>query len=145
MMNLRTTRSPLQFFVALFLLALLPLSIIIVNIARASVPLAVPSAPSTAGDWPMYGHDQSRTNYNPDETTISAANVNQLVSRWQQNVFMGPTATSSSPSVVAPPATTSSHLTRSREDRPGPPTLATITLASTSASARLLPFRATSS
>jgi len=100
MMNLRSTRSSLLFVVALFLLALLPLSVLVVNLARASAPLALPSTPSTAGDWPMYGHDQSRTNYNPDETTISAANVNQLVSRWQQNVFMGTTATSSSPSVA---------------------------------------------
>jgi outer membrane protein assembly factor BamB len=34
----------------------------------------------------MYGHDISRTNYNPAETTISAANVNQLVQRWQVNI-----------------------------------------------------------
>ncbi|MEP6775744.1 MAG: PQQ-binding-like beta-propeller repeat protein, partial [Chloroflexota bacterium] len=102
-MNLKSTRFPLHFFVVTFLLALLPLSVIVVNMAGASAPLAVPSAPSTAGDWPMYGHDQSRTNYNPDETTISAANVNQLVSRWQVPIASGTppaTTTSSSPSVA---------------------------------------------
>src|SRR5437773_1969090 len=51
-----------------------------------TMPAAPPSlSPSVAdpGDWPMYGHDPSRTNYNPAETTISSANVDQLISRWQ--------------------------------------------------------------
>src|SRR5438093_1384003 len=39
--------------------------------------------PPYAGDWPMYGHDWGHTSYNPAETTISVANVNQLQSRWQ--------------------------------------------------------------
>lgn len=57
--------------------------------ARAAVRSIVPGA--SPGDWPTYGHDLSRTNYNPDETTISASNVNQLVSRWQ--VFIGSNGT----------------------------------------------------
>src|SRR5689334_4094082 len=40
-------------------------------------------SPLLAGDWPMYGHDLRRTNYNPAETTISTANVTQLIPRWQ--------------------------------------------------------------
>ena len=52
------------------------------------------------GDWPMYGHDVSRTNYNPDETLIGAANVNQLVQRWQANIFNRPTPPSGAPSVA---------------------------------------------
>ncbi|HUS15792.1 MAG TPA: S-layer homology domain-containing protein, partial [Chloroflexia bacterium] len=59
-----------------------------------------PAAPGAAGDWPMYGHDISRTNYNPDETTINAGNVAQLVSRWQVNVGLGSSATSGAPSVL---------------------------------------------
>ncbi|HUS17771.1 MAG TPA: hypothetical protein VM536_22475, partial [Chloroflexia bacterium] len=38
-----------------------------------------PAPPAPGGDWPMYGHDISRTNYNPDEATIKPANVDQLV------------------------------------------------------------------
>gem|GEM_PF-6291413 len=48
----------------------------------------------------MYGHDISRTNYNPDETTISAANVNQLGQRWQANIGSNGTGTSGAPSVA---------------------------------------------
>src|SRR6476661_1275765 len=53
-----------------------------------------PVAPSAVGDWPMYGHDAQRTNYNPDETTINSGNVAQLVQRWQVNI--GGTGLSSS-------------------------------------------------
>jgi outer membrane protein assembly factor BamB len=56
--------------------------------------------PQTAGDWPMYGHDVSRTNYNPDETLINAGNVNQLIQRWQANIFNRPTPPSGAPSVA---------------------------------------------
>ncbi len=46
---------------------------------------APPAPPGgiTGGDWTMYGYDQQRTNYNPNEHTINAGNINQLVSRWQ--------------------------------------------------------------
>jgi outer membrane protein assembly factor BamB len=37
----------------------------------------------------MYGYDLSRTNYNPAETAISAANVTQLVPRWQAPLGYG--------------------------------------------------------
>src|SRR4051794_30878835 len=46
---------------------------------------AKPAPPTLAlpgvqpGDWPMYGHDPQRTNTNPYETTIRAANVGTLV------------------------------------------------------------------
>jgi outer membrane protein assembly factor BamB len=35
------------------------------------------------GDWPTYAHDNQRTSYNPDETTISATNVALLTQAWQ--------------------------------------------------------------
>ncbi|MGI8587785.1 MAG: S-layer homology domain-containing protein [Chloroflexia bacterium] len=66
-------------------------------------PASLPTAgnvPASVGEWPMYGHDASRTNYNPFETTISSGNVAQLVSRWQANVGSNGTATSSTPSVA---------------------------------------------
>ena len=58
-----------------------------------------PAVLVAADDWPMYGHDVSRTNYNPDETTINAGNVTQLVQRWQVNVGSNGTGTSAAPSV----------------------------------------------
>src|SRR5690348_9498214 len=63
---------------------------------RASAP---PAQPVATGDWPTYGHDNARTNYNPDETTIAAGNVAQLVQRWQVNIGSNGTATSAAPSV----------------------------------------------
>src|SRR5689334_9961816 len=42
--------------------------------------------PAATGDWPMFGHDSARTNYNPDETLLNAGNVGQLVQRWQANI-----------------------------------------------------------
>src|SRR5262249_47750277 len=70
--------------------------------ASAGYPTVVPAFPKPAapkpiyvaphvnpGDWPTYGHDVSRTSFNPDETTISPANVNDLVQRWQANLGGG--------------------------------------------------------
>jgi outer membrane protein assembly factor BamB len=72
---------------------------------RAGVPSAGPKLQSPSlpiipsGDWPMYGRDYSRTNYNPDETTLSSSNVAQWVSRWQVNIGSNGTPTSGAPSV----------------------------------------------
>src|SRR5437868_7548915 len=68
------------------------------NTAQAAHKLAIPSA--APGDWPMYGHDVSRTNYNPDETTISAGNLSQLGQAWQVLVGSNGTAPSGAPSVA---------------------------------------------
>ncbi|HUP27069.1 MAG TPA: PQQ-binding-like beta-propeller repeat protein, partial [Chloroflexia bacterium] len=51
------------------------------------------------GDWPTYGHDNSRTNFNPAENTIGSANASLLVQRWQYNVGTNGTPTSGAPSV----------------------------------------------
>jgi outer membrane protein assembly factor BamB len=86
---------------ALVLLALLTLpGQVGAQWANPSAANLLPPTFALPGDWPMYGHDVSRTNYNPDETTISAANVAQLVQRWQVNVGSGGTATSAAPSVA---------------------------------------------
>ena len=62
-----------------------------------TVPIILSSQP---GDWPMYGHDISRTNYDPDETTLNKNNVNGLVSLWQADIGYGTQPTSSTPSVA---------------------------------------------
>src|SRR4051794_32297201 len=67
--------------------------------ANPALPTAA-GAPAAGGDWPMYGHDAARTNYNPAETTISAANANQLVQRWEYHAGSGASLTSSAPSVA---------------------------------------------
>jgi outer membrane protein assembly factor BamB len=56
--------------------------------------------PPGAGDWPMYGHDASRTGYNPAETLLAPQTVEQLAARWQANVGIGPAPSSSAPSVA---------------------------------------------
>jgi outer membrane protein assembly factor BamB len=45
------------------------------------VKLEVPSL--SPGDWPMLGRDVSRTSFNPDEQTLSAANIDNLAPRWR--------------------------------------------------------------
>jgi outer membrane protein assembly factor BamB len=65
--------------------------------AQASKGQGVPVA---TGDWPMYGHDVSRTNFNPDEHTINAGNAGQLVQRWQALIGSNGTGPFSAPSVA---------------------------------------------
>jgi outer membrane protein assembly factor BamB len=48
----------------------------------------------------MYGHDPSRTNFNPAETTLSPGNIGTLVSLWQEDIGAGNAPTSSAPSVA---------------------------------------------
>ena len=81
---------------------MLVLTLVLMNgAAQANPALPVPAgAPAAAGDWPMYGHDAARTNYNAAETTLSADNVDQLVQRWEYHVGSGASLTSSAPSVA---------------------------------------------
>ena len=69
------------------LLALVLVTIVIipaVGVAQEAISPDSPAVPqAAAGDWPMYGRDPGNTSYNPDETTISAANVQDLVERWR--------------------------------------------------------------
>src|SRR4051812_18627075 len=55
---------------------------------------------ASAGDWPMYGHDPARTNFNPAETVITRATVANLVPRWQAQVGSNGVAPSGAPSVA---------------------------------------------
>jgi outer membrane protein assembly factor BamB len=88
----------------------------IVRLARWGLPLALfvaaaavgqaaaaarpGGAPVATGDWPMYGHDPSRTNYNAAETTIGAGNAGQLTQRWQANIGAGSDPPAAAPSVA---------------------------------------------
>src|SRR4029079_2048173 len=67
---------------------------------RAAVPAAQPAPGTSAGDWPTYGGDPSRTSTNLDETAINAGNVGQLVRRWQVAVRQGPADAFSAPSIA---------------------------------------------
>ncbi len=60
------------------------------------------SVSSTPGDWPMYGHDPSRTNYNPDETQLSPATIGGLHMQWETPVGIAPDGTPafSAPSIA---------------------------------------------
>jgi outer membrane protein assembly factor BamB len=64
------------------------------------VPGATPPVAGTGSDWPMYGQNPGRTNYSQDERIISAANVTQLVSRWQVPLGNNGNPSSSSPVVA---------------------------------------------
>jgi outer membrane protein assembly factor BamB len=58
----------------------------------------VPAVLADPGDWPMYGHDPQRTNYNPAEAVINFGNASQLVERWRVNLGNN-SPTSSAPNV----------------------------------------------
>ena len=78
-----------------------PATPIITGGAAAAQPVIAAGAAGTGGDWPMYGYDGARTNYNPAETTISATNAAQLAPRWQADIGAGAGPPSGAPSVAA--------------------------------------------
>jgi outer membrane protein assembly factor BamB len=91
------------------LFACLCVAIVVAVIANAGSQVAADPIPhpefqapqSTApGDWPTYGHDVSRTSYNPFETSIGPGNVGDLTQAWQANIGMGSIAPSGAPSVA---------------------------------------------
>lgn len=53
--------------------------------------------PAGSRDWPMYGHDTSRTGYNAGESTIAASNVASLAPRFHATLGMGALPSSSGP------------------------------------------------
>ena len=69
-----------------------------------SPPTPAPAPPpvpgSSAGDWPMYGHDPSRTDANTAETLLNAGTARALVARWQVQLSDNATPSSSSPIVA---------------------------------------------
>ncbi|HVG00470.1 MAG TPA: PQQ-binding-like beta-propeller repeat protein, partial [Chloroflexia bacterium] len=56
--------------------------------------------PGSPGDWPMLGRDLSRTNFNPDEQTLAAANIDELAPRWRALVNPKGIPSGSAPSVA---------------------------------------------
>lgn len=52
------------------------------------------------GDWPMLGHDAQRTNFNPHERTLSAANIDELAPVWRALINPDGTPAGSAPSVA---------------------------------------------
>jgi outer membrane protein assembly factor BamB len=66
----------------------------------AASPIPTPTAAATGADWPQFGHDAAHTGYNPDETTISAANVADLKVAWT-TTFGDDPRDSAQPPVVA--------------------------------------------
>ncbi|MGI8588132.1 MAG: PQQ-binding-like beta-propeller repeat protein [Chloroflexia bacterium] len=78
------------------------LGLLLVSTALAGFTHTTAASPplAGAGDWPMYGHDASRTNYNPAEKAINSGNAGQLVSRWQAHVGSNATTSSGAPSVA---------------------------------------------
>lgn len=53
-----------------------------------------------SADWPMYGHDTARTNYNKGDTMIGPEHVNQLVPRFRTLIGVGDLPSSSGPVVA---------------------------------------------
>ena len=69
----------------------------------ANTPAANQASPSTtaaANEWTMYGHDPGRTNFNPGEIAISAANLLRLSPAWEFDVGTNGNPTSSGPVVA---------------------------------------------
>jgi outer membrane protein assembly factor BamB len=62
-----------------------------------TTPTPSPSPPPGSRDWPMYGHDNSRTGYNAGEKTLTAANVSSLAPRFHATLGMGDLPSSSGP------------------------------------------------
>jgi outer membrane protein assembly factor BamB len=54
----------------------------------------------TSADWPMYGHDTRRTNYNQGETVIGPGSVPYLAPRFRTLIGMGDLPSSSGPIVA---------------------------------------------
>lgn len=62
-----------------------------------ATPTPSPSPPAGSRDWPMYGHDTSRTSYNAGERTLTAANIGTLAPRFHATLGIGDLPSSSGP------------------------------------------------
>jgi len=85
--------------VLLSLATLALISTLAYTLMPATIANPTPAVAAGNGDWPMYGYDQSRTNYNPAETAISHSTVNNLQQLWQANVGSNGVAPSGAPIV----------------------------------------------
>jgi polyvinyl alcohol dehydrogenase (cytochrome) len=78
----------------LLLVAAVPLTI---SRGQSNKNRAASVSTNESGNWPMFGRDVSGSHYNPDEKTITPANVAQLKPRW---TFEAGADVSSQPVVV---------------------------------------------
>jgi hypothetical protein len=101
MMKTRSLPKILILLPVLLMLAMLPGQTSSASAVLPSHQSARPAAVlADPADWPMYGHDYQRTNYNPAEAIINPGNVGQLVQRWQMSVGTNGTGTSAAPGVA---------------------------------------------
>jgi outer membrane protein assembly factor BamB len=68
--------------------------------SETATPTPSPTPPPGSSDWPMYGHDLSRTNYNAAEKSLTVDNVPRLVQRFTAPVGLGSLPSSSGPVVA---------------------------------------------
>lgn len=64
---------------------------------NTTTPTPSPSPPAGSRDWPMYGHDNSRTGYNAGEKSLTAANIASLTPRFRATLGIGALPSSSGP------------------------------------------------
>ncbi len=69
--------------------------------ADQETPDAARETSTAPSEWPMYGHDASRTCYNPDERAITAGNLANLAQRFTADLGNGRVPSSSGPVVAA--------------------------------------------
>jgi outer membrane protein assembly factor BamB len=69
----------------------------------ATAPLPSPGVDATASSvnaWPMYGHDEQRTSYNPAEHTLNAENAGRLAAAWTADIGTSEVPSNSAPTVA---------------------------------------------
>jgi outer membrane protein assembly factor BamB len=83
-----------------FLCSILLLALVAVLVYAAPRVGTSTIRPHVPGDWPMLGHDARRTNFNPDEQTLAAANIDELAPRWRALINPEGLPSGSAPSVA---------------------------------------------
>ncbi|MDQ3706348.1 MAG: PQQ-binding-like beta-propeller repeat protein [Chloroflexota bacterium] len=94
---MRLTPS-LVFWAAILLLALVAAFVYVAP--RVGTTTSANRDANTPGDWPMLGHDVSRTSFNPHERALSATNIDSLVPRWRAVINPEGIPAGSAPSVA---------------------------------------------
>jgi outer membrane protein assembly factor BamB len=98
-MPVRSERRPVAWGVWMLVAALANWSC-----GQADGPVPSPSAsaaPVAPADWPMYGGNASRSNYNAGRTRLAVSTVSTLAPRWQANVGSGQLPPSGTPAVAS--------------------------------------------
>src|SRR4051812_35486069 len=69
-------------------------------VAQADTSSGFTISTASPGDWPMLGHDISRTNFNPAESILGPGNVDQITPRWQAFIGRGSQPSFSFPTIA---------------------------------------------